>query len=103
MTIMRWMLTGRKNRMLGLLPEPGVSEQDITRSSEFGRIVAELLPGAIFPDIQDRLNRLDACKVAPHLMRREQGAPQSLPATKSKYAVLLGRPAMLPNPGFATR
>jgi hypothetical protein len=67
-TMVYWMRTGRKDRMLGIFPKPGVSEQDIARCSTFGRIVAQFLPCPRFPNIQDRLNELSACKVIPHFM-----------------------------------
>lgn len=63
-----WMRTGRKDRMLGFLPKPGVSEQDIARCSELGQVVADCLPCPTFPNIQDRLDELSACRVIPHFM-----------------------------------
>jgi hypothetical protein len=67
-TVIYWMRTGRQDRMLGLFPKPGVSEQDIAHCSEFGHVVANSLSYPIFPNIQDRLNELSACRVVPHLM-----------------------------------
>jgi hypothetical protein len=67
-TMAYWMRTGRKDRMLGLLPKPGVSEQDIARCSAFGRVIVQSLSLTTFPNIQDRLNELSACKVIPHFM-----------------------------------
>jgi hypothetical protein len=73
-TILYWMLTGRKDRLLGLFPKPGVSEADIARCAAYGQLVEGALSAPIFPDIQDRLNELSACRVVPHLMFLENRA-----------------------------
>jgi hypothetical protein len=73
-TILYWMLTGRKDRLLGLFPRPGVSDEDIARSSAYGTVVADALSAPVFPDIQDELNRRSACRVVPHLMWLEDRA-----------------------------
>jgi hypothetical protein len=73
-TILYWMLTGRKDRLLGLFPMPGVSEADITRCTEYGQVVAGALSAPTFPNLQDRLNGLSACRVVPHLMFLENRA-----------------------------
>lgn len=38
-TILHWMLTGRKDRKWGIFPKPGVSDEDILSASRFGGIV----------------------------------------------------------------
>ncbi|GGM85813.1 dialkylrecorsinol condensing protein DarA [Dyadobacter beijingensis] len=38
-TILHWMLTGRKDRKWGIFPKPGVSDEDIRSASRFGAIV----------------------------------------------------------------
>jgi hypothetical protein len=73
-TILYWMLTGRKDRLLGLFPRPGVSDEDIARNSTFGTVVADALSAPVFPDIQEALNRRSACRVVPHLMWLEDRA-----------------------------
>jgi hypothetical protein len=73
-TILYWMLTGRKDRLLGVFPPPGVSDADIARCSAHGEVVADALSAPTVPDLQDRLNRLDACRVVPHLMALEDRA-----------------------------
>jgi hypothetical protein len=40
-TILHWMLTGRKDRKWGIFPLPGVSESDIESASRFGQMVKE--------------------------------------------------------------
>jgi hypothetical protein len=70
-TILYWMLTGRKDRMLGFFPLPGVSEEAIARCSVLGQVVADALSRPTFSHIQDRLNDLSACPIIPHLMFME--------------------------------
>lgn len=38
-TILHWMLTGRKERKWGIFPKPGISDEDIQSASRFGAIV----------------------------------------------------------------
>ena len=73
-TILYWMLTGRQNRLLGLFPKPGVADADIAQCSAYGRLIADALAAPAFPDLQDRLNALSACRVVPHLMALENRA-----------------------------
>jgi hypothetical protein len=73
-TIVYWMLTGRKDRLLGLFPTPGISERDIAGCSAYGRVVVDALSLSTFPNIQERLNALSACRVVPHLLFLENGA-----------------------------
>ncbi|MEO6631079.1 MAG: hypothetical protein ABIN13_05130, partial [Mucilaginibacter sp.] len=42
-TIFYWMLTGKKDRYLNIFPKPGVSEQDIAATAEYGATVARHL------------------------------------------------------------
>jgi len=76
-TILYWMLTGRKDRLLGLFPRPGVSDQDIDRCSEYGKLIADALSSPAIPNIQDELNRRSACRVVPHLMWLEDRAARA--------------------------
>lgn len=76
-TIVRWMLSGKKDRLLGLLPRPGVSEEDIGRCAAFGRMIADALLQPAAPNIQDGLNRAGACRVVPHLLFLENTAARA--------------------------
>jgi hypothetical protein len=40
LTILHWMLTGKKTKRWGLLPLPGVSEREITEAGKFGQLLA---------------------------------------------------------------
>jgi hypothetical protein len=59
-TIAYWMLTGKKERPMGLLPRPGVSDEDIREARRFGPLLRE--PEALE---QNELNALGAVRVVP--------------------------------------
>src|SRR5262249_46467644 len=67
-TIVVWMLTGKRHRLFGLFPRPGVSEDDIARCSRFGTVIADALPASPVANLQTRLNQIGACEVVPHLL-----------------------------------
>ena len=73
-TMLYWMLTGRKDRMLGFFPAPGISDEEIARCAAFGQVIADALSAPNFPDVQDRLNRLSTTPILPHLMFLEYRA-----------------------------
>jgi hypothetical protein len=74
LTIVHWMLSGKKERWLGLLPQPGVAEKDIARCSAFGQIIARTISEPAIPNIQNSLNAAGACRVVPHLLALENAA-----------------------------
>lgn len=51
-TILHWMLTGRKDRKWGIFPKPGVSEQDIQSASLFGAIVKKAYDSGQYAGLQ---------------------------------------------------
>lgn len=59
-TILYWMLTGKKDKYLGVFPRPGVSDEDIRISHLKGAAVNESLEKNDFTDLQQRLVKLDA-------------------------------------------
>jgi hypothetical protein len=59
-TIAYWMLTGKKEQPMGLLPRPGVSDEDIREARRFGPLLRE--PEALE---QNELNALGAVRVVP--------------------------------------
>ena len=42
-TILSWMLGGKKNRKWGIFPKPGVSDEDIENASVFGETVKQFV------------------------------------------------------------
>jgi hypothetical protein len=76
-TILYWMLGGKKERLLGLFPKPGISLDDIAGCADFGSIVLEGLAAPGLPTLQRRLDEAGACRVVPHLMALERVASQA--------------------------
>lgn len=70
-TIVAWMLTGKRDRLLGLFPKPGISERDVARCALFGKIIADSLTAPTISNVQIRLSKLGACNVVPHLLALE--------------------------------
>jgi hypothetical protein len=55
LSILHWMLTGRKDRKWGLLPLPGVSSEDIAATSSFGEPVLDALQQNQYQQLQARI------------------------------------------------
>ena len=64
-TIAHWMLTGRKDRLLGFFPKPGVDADDILQASRFGIILRKALQEDIRSLDQEVLNAVGAVAVEP--------------------------------------
>lgn len=73
-TILYWMLTGKKDRKWGIFPKPGVSDEDITNSAIFGETVKEHLNTGEWGGLQNRLLEQKALEVKYHLMFIERKA-----------------------------
>lgn len=71
-TIEHWMLSGKKDRYLGIFPKPGVSDADIEDAVKFGYPIKEALRGGNFDDLQEELLQLDAVRINPFLVRADE-------------------------------
>jgi hypothetical protein len=54
-TILHWMLTGRKDKKWNIFPFPGVSEQDIKSGETFGHIVKSAFEKEQYGDLQKQV------------------------------------------------
>jgi hypothetical protein len=75
-TILYWMMTGKKDKYLGVFPKPGVSNEDIANASNLGRVVAEYLSKGSFKSLQSDLIAQGAVNVDANLMFIERRAPR---------------------------
>ena len=64
-TIAAWMLTGKKKRFLGILPNPGITEGDIVAARRFSPAIRGALLNDRWTALQQALNRLGATPVVP--------------------------------------
>lgn len=71
-TIVHWLMGGKKTKYLGIFPKPGVSDQDIIGSSKFGVPIQEALLNCSYDDLQDNLLRLKAVQVKPLLIQTDK-------------------------------
>lgn len=54
LTILHWMLNGRKDKFLGIIPEPGISDEDIQGASKYGEILLECIQKNQINDFQNK-------------------------------------------------
>lgn len=73
-TILYWMLTGRKDRKWGIFPKPGVSDEDIAGSALFGETVKDHLQKNEWNNLQENLLRQGAVNIKYNLMFIERKA-----------------------------
>jgi hypothetical protein len=73
-TILYWMFTGKRDRLLKIFPKPGVSDADIDNCRLFGLIVEKYLDKGEFKGMQDELVKQKAVVVKYNLMFIESKA-----------------------------
>lgn len=70
-TITYWMMTGKKDRYLGIFPKPGISDKDIKEASKFGKPIIEALNKEEFANLQNELLDLNAVELEPSVVSIE--------------------------------
>lgn len=73
-TIVHWMMKGKKNKMWGIFPKPGVSKEDISNAFKFGSPIKTAILSNNFSTLQDKLLNLNAIKIKPFLVIADQRA-----------------------------
>ncbi len=69
-TILRWLLWGRKEKFW-VFPAAGVSEEDVAVSSKYGQIIKDALNDNKWAAVQQKLNDNGAVDVLPNLVLME--------------------------------
>lgn len=67
-TIVHWLMGGKKTKMFGIFPKPGVSDKDIEESARFGSLIKTALRSGDYDTLQDNLLEKGAVKVKPSLI-----------------------------------
>ncbi|RZJ66818.1 MAG: dialkylresorcinol condensing enzyme DarA [Flavobacterium sp.] len=67
-TIVDWMMGGVKRKKWGILPLPGVSDQDISDSSRFGTVIKQHLQADTLQSLQPELLANNAVKISSYLV-----------------------------------
>lgn len=73
-SILHWMLNGKKEKLWGLFPIPGVSETDIMQSSVFGEVVKKRLKENNYLSLQNELVEKGAVELGSNIMFLEPRA-----------------------------
>jgi hypothetical protein len=71
-TIVYWMMTGKKDRFLGIFPKPGVSDEDIKEAEKFGPPILKALRNNSLAILQDDLIALNAIEIIPSVVSIEK-------------------------------
>ena len=71
-TIEHWMFSGKKDRLWGIFPKPGVSDEEIANASKFGKPIREALLCDDYQNLQNNLLALDAVKINPYLIKVDE-------------------------------
>ncbi|OXA81536.1 hypothetical protein [Flavobacterium columnare] len=72
-TIVQWMFSGKKEKYLGIFPEPGVSKKEIEDSNKFGTILLSFLKDNTI-NLQEELIKKGAVEIRPFLLEMDQKA-----------------------------
>lgn len=75
-TIQYWMFTGKKNKLFGIFPKPGISDEDINSVHLFGAKASEHLLNGDLAGLQKKLVEMKAVEVNSNLMFIESRAPK---------------------------
>jgi hypothetical protein len=71
-SIIRWLIMGKKERYLKIIPPAGVSEMDIRNSSKFGEIILDSIRRNDFTQLRSSLVSAGAVDVLPSLAMLEK-------------------------------
>lgn len=67
-TILYWMLTGKKDKYLGIFPKPGISEEDILHTKVYGELVKQYLLKGNWEGLQQDVVKNKGLEVKTNLM-----------------------------------
>ena len=67
-TIVHWLMGGKKTKMWGIFPKPGVSDTDIENASRFGKPIKQALLQNEYSNLQQNLLKIGAVKIDPSLI-----------------------------------
>lgn len=71
-TIIYWMTTGKKDKLKGIFPKPGISDEDIEESKRYGLPILNSLKSNNFEQLQGELLELKAVDLNPSIVSIEQ-------------------------------
>jgi hypothetical protein len=75
-TILHWMMNGKKTKYLGVFPKPGITDEDISNTRVFGKTALEFLQSGNFDGMQRQLANQGAVDIKADYMIIEKLAPR---------------------------
>jgi hypothetical protein len=84
-TIIYWMMTGKKERYLGLFPKPGISDDDITNAKRFSPVISRALNQNNYDELQDNLLSLNAVELSLNVVSTEEKGKKYLVFGRSLF------------------
>lgn len=73
-TIVHWVMGGKKTRKFGFFPKPGVSDEDIVGASKFGDLILEALESEEFDELQPRIKKHGGVDISPFIIFMDEKA-----------------------------
>jgi len=73
-SIVHWMMTGKKERKWGVFPKPGVSGKDITQCSKFGEVLNKAIAEDRLEDFQENSMKHGAVRIKTSILFIERKA-----------------------------
>lgn len=70
-TIIYWMMTAKKDKLWGIFPKPGISDEDISAATRFSKPIAELLEAGDDNGLQQKLLSLGSIDLIPNVVFME--------------------------------
>lgn len=73
-TIVHWMMGGKKDRKFGIFPKPGVAQKDIDQASGFGELVKNASKTNDFSNLQDEIAEAGGVDIKPFIIFMDEKA-----------------------------
>ncbi len=71
-TIVHWLMTGKKDNYLGIFPKPGISDNDISNADRFGQVISDAVLKDEYENLQEKLLALKAVELSQNIVSTEQ-------------------------------
>ena len=71
-TIIYWMVTGKKERYLGIFPFPGISNEDINNTDRFAPVIVDSILNNSYGSLQEKLLDLKSVELSSNVVSTEE-------------------------------
>jgi len=73
-TIVHWVIGGKKDRKWGVFPKPGVSDEDIQGASKFGDLILNSIENDKFDNLQSSIQKAGGVDIRPFIIFMDEKA-----------------------------